>query len=217
MECKEWKPFQGRRTVEFGVWLTNYLVEKPEYKKYLVYYDHGDSSEHNVAEIKGFYGESVTRVNRLTDVDLLIAKQNGEIVLLVEIEETPQSPQKYIGLIFTILMSNQFAVGSHGNQKYFTPSHDTKLILTGRLPSMSRLQKINLVLIPLLRQFVDLFGRIDPKNVSLLFETSMDKTIDRLKLETEKIFTGDKSSSCVNFEHEKGNLYFSENYMSKYQ
>lgn len=194
MESNEYEPFQGRYTAQFGKWLTGFIETKPEYENYLVYYDHGDSRLPNVVAIKGFYGKSVKNLNRLTDVDILVAKPDGKIVLLIEIEETYQSPQKYIGSVFSILMCNQFAVGSNKNQRYFTTNEVTKLIVAGILPTNRRLKKIHHIIAPRLQQFSAPIESIDPKNVHFLFSSNIAEVINRLKIVTKEILKGDKGN-----------------------
>jgi len=194
MESNEYEPFQGRYTAQFGKWLTGFIETKPEYENYLVYYDHGDSRLPNVVAIKGFYGKSVKNLNRLTDVDVLVAKPDGKIVLLIEIEETYHSPQKYIGSVFSILMCNQFAVGSNKNQRYFTTNEVTKLIVAGILPTNRRLKKIHHIIAPRLQQFSTPIESIDPKNVHFLFSSNIAEVINRLKIVTKEILKGDKGN-----------------------
>ncbi|MBC8235578.1 hypothetical protein H8E77_39025, partial [bacterium] len=114
------KPKAGEQTGRFGCWLTQYLKGSPQYYKHLVYYDHGKrDSKPNVAAIKGFFGDEVSNKNRLADVDLMVAKPNKDIMLLVEIEERESSPKKILGDVLAILMCNRFAVKLNGEQHYF--------------------------------------------------------------------------------------------------
>jgi len=189
MATDEFEPLQSRHTVEFGIWLTGYLKDRWKYSGYHFYYDHGDSQLPNVRAIKGFYGESVTNLNRLTDVDVLLAKADGRLMLLVEIEETAHSPQKYIGSVFGILMCNQFAVGSNKNQRYFRPTDETQFILAGVLPHGRRLSKPDQVINPRLQQFSTPSDGIDRKNVRFLFHDRMTEVINRLKVAVEDLLT----------------------------
>jgi hypothetical protein len=101
----------GQESASFGQWLSDTLRENPKYQHYAVYYDHGDRTIHpNVAAIKGIYGEKVTRSSQLTQVDVMVAKPNGETIALVEIEERQCSPKKIIGDIFINLMCDRFGV-----------------------------------------------------------------------------------------------------------
>ena len=71
----------GQESASFGQWLTGSLRENPEYQDYAVYYDHGDSvAQPNMVAIKGIYGEKVTSSTQLTQVDVMVAKPNREIV-----------------------------------------------------------------------------------------------------------------------------------------
>ena len=86
---------QGQNTGDFGFWLTNYFKDTLAYQKFQIYYDHGDSTkEANVVATKGFIGENVTNLNRLTDIDVMIVSPRGSVSLLIEIEERYSSPKK---------------------------------------------------------------------------------------------------------------------------
>jgi hypothetical protein len=116
----------------FGQWLSDRLRKNPRYRHYAVYYDHGDKTVHpNVAAIKGIYGEKVTNSSQLTQVDVMVAKPNQEIIILVEIEEGQCSPKKIIGDIFANLMCNRYAVALEGEQRYFPITSQTVLVIAG--------------------------------------------------------------------------------------
>lgn len=110
----------GANTGVFGYWLTQYLKGLPGYQDLLVYYDHGDPKESmNVVAIKGIYGESVSLISQLAQVDVLVAQPDREILVLVEIEERFSSPKKIAGDVFTLLMCNRFSVRLSGQHEYF--------------------------------------------------------------------------------------------------
>jgi len=178
----------GEHTGKFGCWLTHYLKGVPQYCEHLVYYDHGKrDSKPNVAAIKGFYGVSVKNENRLADVDLIIAKPNKDIILLVEIEEKPSSPKKILGDVLAILMCNHFAVKLKGKQHYFNITPETELIIAGVVPNKGhRLKQINEVIRPRLQQFTAPNDSINPKNIIFMFRENISCTIEALK---EKIKT----------------------------
>lgn len=124
----------GLKTAEFGLWLTEQLKDHPEYQ---VYYDHGDPEQHdNVAVIKAFLGDRVTRDNKLADVDVLVANQENEILLVIEIEESPISPKTLLGDVFASLLSSRFAVNLDGIQNYFQVTPMTKFFVTGFIPNI---------------------------------------------------------------------------------
>ncbi len=127
----------GERTGEFGLWLTEILQDSNQYQ---VYYDHGDSEVHdNVAVIKAFLGETVTRENKLADVDVMVANRDNEILLLIEIEESPLSPKTLLGDIFASLFSTNFAVRVDGKQTNFSVTDRTRLLVTGYVPRKTNL------------------------------------------------------------------------------
>jgi len=100
----------GKWTGEFGLWLTNYLNTISCYRKHSVFYDHGNKQEHpNVVAIKGFIGNHVTNANRLADVDVLVANDKQEIIVLIEIEESNITPKTLLGDVFASLMCNGYA------------------------------------------------------------------------------------------------------------
>jgi len=86
----------GEQTKEFGLWLIDHLKKNDEYS---VFYDHGNPQEDpTVVVIKGFFGDEVTNRNRLTNVDVMVVKNDKEIVLLIEIEENRMSPKKVLAI-----------------------------------------------------------------------------------------------------------------------
>jgi hypothetical protein len=184
-------PVQGRDTDGFGRWLTGYLAASPTLSRYRVYYDHGDSTLDNVAAIKGFYGDSVTNLNRLADVDVMVVSPLGEVVLLVEIEERGSSPKKVFGDAVTILMCNHFAVGRGRAQECFAASADTRLIISGVMPDRgTRIAKIEQVAAPRFREFTGLAGGILPGNVDFAFAPDIVATVSRLKDMTARLLHG---------------------------
>jgi hypothetical protein len=112
---------QGQNTGAFGKWLTAYLKDAAAFRDFEVYYDHGDTAvDANVVAVKGFCGTVVTNLNRLADVDVIVVAPNGNVCLLIEIEERPSSPKKYLGSMLATLICDRFAVRISGSQRYFT-------------------------------------------------------------------------------------------------
>ena len=123
----------GEKTGEFGAWLTEALKETPQYQ---VYYDHGNPEEHaNVAVIKAFLGDKVTKDNKLAEIDVMVTNQAGEILLLIEIEESPISPKTLLGDVFASLLSSGFAAAICGKQTYFRVTSQTQLWVVGYVSS----------------------------------------------------------------------------------
>lgn len=83
---------KGIKTAALGQWLTRSMVSSGSGDEYQVFYDHGDSREPNVVAIKGFYGEEVTNLNRLADVDIIVVGPNHLVEVIVE-----PSPNQWTG------------------------------------------------------------------------------------------------------------------------
>ena len=119
----------GEKTGQFGLWLTESLKD---FHQYQVYYDHGDPEvDNHVAVIKAFLGETVNKDNKLADVDVMVANQENEILLLIEIEESPISPKTLLGDVFACLLSSGFAVKVEREQVYFRVTAQTQLWIVG--------------------------------------------------------------------------------------
>jgi len=123
----------GEKTGQFGLWLTKALKDYPQYQ---VVYDHGNRKEHaNVAVIKAFIGDKVTKDNKLADIDVVVTNRAGEILLLIEIEESPISPKTLLGDVFASLFSSGFAANIAGKQNYFRVTPQTQLWVAGYVSS----------------------------------------------------------------------------------
>ena len=182
------KRTDGKRTGEFGLWLTHYLGESDQYS---VYSDHGSiQKETNVGVIKGFYGEQVTNKNRLTDIDVMVVNNNNdEAVLLIEIEESEMPPKKVLGDVFATLMCNRFAVRIENEQKYFGVSATTQLIVAGVVSERGDKQyKIRNVILPALRKFTVPDDSVQIDKVKFVMGDDVSETIENLKSEVKNIF-----------------------------
>lgn len=170
---------QGIETAKFGRWSAEYLKNIP----YQVYYDHGDrQNDPNVFSIKGFYGDYVHNINRLADIDVLIASKDKEAKILIEIEERPISPKKLLGDILAILMCNRIAIGKGKKQEYYEVNDGTKLIVAGILPNHgNRIKKIKEIIKPRLNSMSGFFDGICPENIDLIFKENIPLTINNLK------------------------------------
>ncbi len=169
---------QGVATARFGKALTQKFGDR-----YVVYYDHGDPNESdNVAACKAFYGtpkEGVHNVNRLADVDVLIADASGRALVLIEIEERPSPPKKILGDIFALAMSNHVAVDS-GDQAYFAIGAYTQITIAGVLPEKgSRRDKVETVIAARLTSFHRGKRELSLDNLCLVFRESLEDALDR--------------------------------------
>ncbi|MGD2177860.1 MAG: hypothetical protein PVG71_08565 [Anaerolineae bacterium] len=168
---------QGIATARFG----EHLVKEFGHR-YIVYYDHGDPGKSgSVAACKAFYGtpgEGVCNVNRLADVDALIADSNGRALVLIEIEERPSAPKKIVGDIFALAMSNHVAVGS-GDQEYFTIGSDTQIVIAGVLSEKGALrEKVETVITARLSSFHREKHELNLRNVRLVFRGSIEVALE---------------------------------------
>jgi len=177
----------GEKTGQFGLWLTEYLQEQHPDKHYIVYYDHGDPLEHdNVKVIKGFLGEEVRNENRLTDIDILVANQEKEILLLIEIEESPISPKTLLGDIFTCLASTKFSVLDE-DQKKFTASHSSRLIIAGFHPNQKRRKYYGDSFRCRVGEFSAPADAIFINNVEFIIDSDLDTCLGKLRQRIEEI------------------------------
>ena len=167
----------GVATAQFGKALTEKLGDR-----YVVCYDHGDPSKsEKVAACKAFYGtpgEGVHHVNRLADVDVLVADSDGRALVLIEIEERPSPPKKIVGDIFALAMSNHVAVG-RGDQAYFTIGAHTQVIIAGMLPEKGAgREKVDTVIKARLSSFHREAYELSLRNVRLLFRESLEAALE---------------------------------------
>jgi hypothetical protein len=148
-----------------------------------VYYDHGDTAvDASVAATKGFFGTDVKNLNRLADIDILIASPDRVARLLIEIEERPCSPKKILGDTLAVLLCSRFAVRvKGGEQQIFMISAETRLIVAGVVPDRGyRLRKIDEVIGPRIQRLEGLADGISPKNVQFVFSGTITATLNKL-------------------------------------
>jgi len=173
----------GERTGMFGEWLTQYINGLSNYQNYIVYYDHGDqATSQNVTVIYGSVGDKITRKTQLAQVDVMVAKPNNELDLLIEIEESECSPKKIMGDLFTLLMCNHYAIKKTGGHQLFKIDRDTKLIIAGVVSTKgTKLQQIKEVILPRLDEFKYPEDSININNMTLVFKGDIEETISELK------------------------------------
>jgi hypothetical protein len=179
----------GEQSGLFGQWLTDRMRGNPELQDHRVYYDHGDkAAQPNVAPIKGICGEKVTNSTQLTQVDVMVAKPNREIVALVEIEERPSSPKKLIGDVFANLMCSQYSITINGEQEFFSISPDTVLIIAGIMDTRGKLpEQLQKTILPRLSHFDIPGDGVCLNKVWLIFREKIDGAIKELKAYFENL------------------------------
>ncbi len=177
----------GIKTEEFGLWLTQYLKTNSQYS---VYYDHGNQQEDSkVVVIKGFYGDKVTNINRLADIDVMVVNNDNEIILLIEIEESKMPPKKLLGDIFTVLMCNRFAVRMGNANRYYEASSKTLLVIAGVVPNQgNERNKIRDTIIPRLQKFHTPNDAIQIDKIKIVTGNNISETIEELKNEVKSFF-----------------------------
>lgn len=179
---------RGGETAGFGKYLLQYVKSETQYQDCKVYYDHGDKNDPNVCVIKGFWGNTVKNSNRLADVDIVLTRQNGDILCLIEIEETSATPKKLLGDIFAILMCNGFAVGPGKKQRYLNITPETKLIVAGvGSDKGGQIDKAQKVIKTQLEQFEAPGDSIKSRNVVLMVEGSLGTTLEQVEKSVKQI------------------------------
>ena len=177
----------GEKTGQFGLWLTEYIHEERSEKDYLVYYDHGDPTLHdNVKVIKGFIGEKVKNANRLTDIDVLVANQDKEILLLIEIEESPISPKTLLGDIFASLVSTKFSVWEDSHLE-FPVTNRSRLIIVGFHPNRKRQKNYHDDIRRRIGEFSVPEDSIRESNIELIIESDLNTSLEKLRQRMKKI------------------------------
>ncbi|MEI6133221.1 MAG: hypothetical protein WCQ41_10430 [Bacillota bacterium] len=178
----------GKKTEEFGLWLTQYLKPKSQYP---VFYDHGNQQkDQTVVAIKGFFGDKVTNRNRLADVDVMVVNNDNEVILLIEIEESKMSPKNLIGDIFTAMMCNRFAVRIKKENKYFDVSSKTRLIVAGVVPNQGNERDIIIDrIMPRLQKFHKPNDTLQIDKIKIVTGKDVSETLEKLKNEVRSVFT----------------------------
>jgi hypothetical protein len=141
-----------------------------------------------VVAIKGFFGDTVSNTSRLADVDVVVVKPNGEIAILIEIEESSASPKKLVGDIFAILMCNRFVVRDGEEQRCFEVTPETKLIVAGVGSSGRQMKKVREVIVPRLGQFEAPADGVKLRNVRLIVEEDLPTVLDKLVESVRELF-----------------------------
>lgn len=86
--------------------LTAAIGNQLTFENHDVFYDHGVASE-NVGKIVSTLKQAYGKDDELSQVDIVIVKQNTDHILaLIEIEETSDRPKTLLGDIFGVLFGN---------------------------------------------------------------------------------------------------------------
>ncbi|GAB6147151.1 hypothetical protein [Desulfocicer niacini] len=186
---------QGIETGSFGEWLTDYLKSTPGHGEYTVYFDHGSDKQKypNVVAPKAFYGNEVSNLNRLADLDVMVVRPDGKVDLVIEIEERPSSPKKILGDVLALVLSNSVATKTNGKQKYFKLCGKTELVVAGIQPGKGRrLRKMSDVIEPRLQSLGAPSDSISPQSIRLLFEEEIEAVLSGLRRIVQQKYPGGK-------------------------
>jgi hypothetical protein len=82
---------RGPETTHLGERL-NQKLKKVD-NSLIVYVGHGKLNQSK--KVQGFMSEEIDNGTRIADIDIMISKPNGDILFLVEIEETSAAPKQY--------------------------------------------------------------------------------------------------------------------------
>jgi hypothetical protein len=109
--------------------LTAEIGKSLKFEEYDVYYDHGVAGDH-VGRIVSTLEEKYLRRDELSQMDIaIVGKDSGKALVLIEIEETNDSPKALLGDAFGVLMGDY--IFFHRKQE-FTVNKHTALIVLGK-------------------------------------------------------------------------------------
>jgi len=173
---------QGYETGRFGSRLAGDIASSSAHSGWHVYYDHGNpTQDEHVAATKGYFGADVHNLNRLADIDILVASPDNIAQLLIEIEERPSPPKKLLGDALAILLCNRLAVRVHGEQRVFRISSVTSLIIAGVVPDRGHgRSKIDEIISPRLHRLEGFADGVQPRNVQFIFRPTIDQALEDL-------------------------------------
>ena len=174
----------------FGMWLADYLAGIPQYEDYLVHCERarGEPKLSVMEARRGLRGPA-NMESRLADVDVMVAKPNKDLVVLVQIETEVASPKRILGAVLAILMCNRLALELDGVQQYYKIGPETKFVLAGTMTTGAyAVRRIKETIWPRLQHFAITGDGIDPKNVIFVFRRPLSSTMRALRQLMELLF-----------------------------
>ena len=182
----------GHNTGAFGRQLTAWLEARVEHTGWRVFYDHEDATiDANVAATKGFFGASAATLNRLADIDVLVARPDDVASVLIEIGERECSTKKILGNVLAMMLCDRIDVRVRGEKQTFSIGPSTKFIVAGTVPTTGhRLRKVTEVIQPRLRQLQGLPRGLSPANVELIFDEDIADVLPRLEGRVKEHLSG---------------------------
>lgn len=107
------------------------ITDEMNKKGFDVYYDHGDPSNSFVGTIPVSIEEELTSKNQISQLDIAVMERGtNRAVVLIEVEETMDTPKTLIGDIFTTLMGD--SVHLPGRKNNAKVGNWTTLIIIGK-------------------------------------------------------------------------------------
>ena len=175
----------GVQTKYFGKWLTGYIRGIPVLRDCSVYYrDNTRNSATSVDTINGISGLG----DNTTNVDALVAKSNGEVVLLIEIKASGLKPRKAIVDIFSFLMCERFCVEGSGRSHCYPVTSETKLILAGaQINDGKNSYPSRELILSTIRRSDGARDRLRSRNISIVAAQS-NFVLGYLKIEIERLY-----------------------------
>lgn len=181
-------PRHGEKTGAFGKWLYDYCKEY--HRDLTVYYDHGEKLiDPNVCVPMGFNGIKVLNKNRLTDVDILVGRDDKKAKLLIEVEQSLASPKTVLGDLLATLMCNKFAIKKDKYHDYYEVCEKTHLMLAFpyKEKGYSKEKMANIAKrLPQLGGFKD---GLPTSNIELVMAPNLEATLEKLKERTIQLLS----------------------------
>lgn len=122
--------------------------------------------------------------SHISELDILIGSRDKKAQILIEVEERSCSPKKILGNLFASLLCDRFEVKTKDGPVCFMVTSETRLIVCGIQPGHGkRIDKIDRTIVPRLHALSSTPNEILPKNISLIFDESLEFTLELVKEE----------------------------------
>lgn len=152
-----------------------------------VFYDHGDADKSNVGKIYSHTGSHPSRSTNLAEVDVMVANDQDEVELLIEIEEIASlGPKKILGVLMAILLSESISF----NKKKYKITPNTVLICSGRSNSRGyNTKKILNVIKPRVKQLCESSEAIVISEIIYVLEETLGEVVAETERRTQAILS----------------------------
>ena len=164
---------RGQETTHLGERLTHKLKEVDD--SLIVYVGHGKRSTSK--KVQTFMSEKINNGTRIADIDIMISKPNGDILFLVEIEESSAAPKTILGDVFSIL----FCDGVQADNKKFKPSPQTEVIIGTHYNSDGDKASQFELIKKRIEFFTNRVGSLNVSSIRFIYEDSLCKAISTIE------------------------------------